>query len=108
MTGFDFDGSKTVLELYCECGAMTRFLGETFSKVVAIEQSMAKARLARMRTRGLDNVSILCVLFQELYFLQKFDIIFYLGGYQLTNPCEDASTYFQRLKPLAAGRKDLY
>ena len=37
LSGFSFDRSSKVLEVGCGCGAITRFLGETFDEVVAIE-----------------------------------------------------------------------
>lgn len=82
LRGLQFDRAKTVLEVGCGCGAITRFLGETFDQVVSVEGTLARARLARMRTRDLDSVSILSAPFQEIKFKQKFDIIFCIGVFE--------------------------
>ena len=68
LRGFNFDRSKKVLEVGCGCGAITRFLGETFNNVTAIEGGIARAGIARMRTKELHNVSIVCAPFQEIKF----------------------------------------
>jgi len=82
---FEFDRSKKVLEVGCGCGAITRFLGETFDHVLAIEGSPVRSRLARLRTKDMQNVSIICAPFQELKFREHFDIIFCIGVYEYSN-----------------------
>ena len=82
LRGFDFDRSKIVLEVGCGCGAITRFLGETFDEVVSIEGSFNRAKLGRKRTQDLQNVQILCAPFQEIKFKEKFDIIFCIGVFE--------------------------
>jgi SAM-dependent methyltransferase len=85
LRGFDFNNIKKVLEVGCGCGAITRFLGETFEDVLAIEGSEIRARLARLRTKNMDNVSIICAPFQEIKFKNKFDIIFCIGVFEYSN-----------------------
>jgi SAM-dependent methyltransferase len=94
LRGFQFDPSKKVLEVGCGCGAITRFLGETFYSVVAIEGSLERARLARLRTRDLDNVSILCAPFQTMKFKEPFDIIFCIGVLEYSNMFVDSPNPF--------------
>lgn len=89
-SGFQFDPQLCVLEVGCGCGAITRYLGETFSRVVSIEGSAQRARLARLRTRDLNNVSIICSPFQDLHFSQKFDVIFCIGVYEYSASFVDA------------------
>jgi 2-polyprenyl-3-methyl-5-hydroxy-6-metoxy-1,4-benzoquinol methylase len=79
LRGFTFDRNARVLEVGCGCGAITRYLGETFDDVVAIEGSPTRATLARMRTRDMPNVSILNAPFQDVRFKTPFDIIFCIG-----------------------------
>jgi SAM-dependent methyltransferase len=79
LSGFTFDRSLRVLEVGCGCGAITRYLGETFDNVISVEGSIRRARIARQRTRDLDNVEIVCAPFQELRFLKPFDVIFCIG-----------------------------
>jgi protein-L-isoaspartate O-methyltransferase len=85
LKGFNFDKSMKVLEVGCGCGAITRFLGETFDDVTAIEGSIARARIARMRTKNMENVSVICAPFQEIKFKEKFDIIFCIGVFEYSN-----------------------
>lgn len=80
--GFRFAGADRVLEVGCGCGAITRFLGETFGDVVAVEGSAARAALARLRTRGMGNVSVLSAPFQSVRFKDRFDIIFCVGVFE--------------------------
>lgn len=82
LSGFRFDRSMEVLEVGCGCGAITRFLGETFDDVLSIEGSFARARLARLRTRDLSSVSIVCAPFQEIKFARRFDVIFCVGVFE--------------------------
>jgi SAM-dependent methyltransferase len=82
LRGFDFDPGKSVLEVGCGCGAITRFLGETFNQVLAVDGSHARARLARLRTRDLSHVDIVQSPFQELRFTTKFDLVFCTGVFE--------------------------
>jgi 2-polyprenyl-3-methyl-5-hydroxy-6-metoxy-1,4-benzoquinol methylase len=79
LSGFDFDPGLKVLEVGCGCGAMTRYLAENFNDVVSIEGSPSRAKLARMRTRDCNNVSIICAPFQDLLFREQFDLIICVG-----------------------------
>ena len=54
---------QRVLELGCGCGAITRYLGEIGAQVVAVEGSLARARVAAQRCRDLANV---CVVADDL------------------------------------------
>ena len=104
LSGFTYDRSAKVLEVGCGCGAITRFLGETFDEVVSIEGSLHRARLAKLRTRDLPGVSIICSPFQKIEFTQKFDIIFCIGVYEYSasfvegeNPYDAVLDYFSDL-----------
>ena len=50
---FDLQG-LSVLEVGCGCGALTRYLGESGARVVALEGSLDRARITAARCRGLD------------------------------------------------------
>jgi SAM-dependent methyltransferase len=102
--GFNFDRGQKVLEVGAGCGAITRYLGETFDDVVSVEGSLSRARLARLRTRDLPNVEVLCAPFQEIEFSQKFDLIVCVGVYeysssfvQADDPYEAVLDYFDRI-----------
>jgi GT2 family glycosyltransferase/glycosyltransferase involved in cell wall biosynthesis/SAM-dependent methyltransferase len=50
---------KRVLELGAGYGAITRYLGETASEVIAVESSRRRAEIILARTRDLANVTII-------------------------------------------------
>ena len=85
LKGFDFKRSQKVLEVGCGHGAITRFLGETFDEVVSVEGNLNRAKIARLRTKELPNVSVLCAPFQELRFKKKFDVVFCVGVLEYSN-----------------------
>ena len=101
LSGFAFDRALRVLEVGAGCGAITRFLGETFDDVVSVEGSLSRARVAKLRTRDLSSVSVICGPFQKIRFTSKFDIIFCIGVYEYSasfvgdaNPYEEVLRYF--------------
>jgi SAM-dependent methyltransferase len=71
--------SQSVLELGAGCGAITRYLGETVSQVIAVEGSRKRAEIAALRCRDLDNVQVVVANFQNLEFAEKFDIVTLIG-----------------------------
>ena len=79
LRGFQIPASATVLEVGCGAGAITRYLGECCSRVVAVEGSPTRAALARVRCRELSNVSVVCAPFEELEFAAKFDVVVCVG-----------------------------
>jgi SAM-dependent methyltransferase len=104
LSGFVYDRSLKVLEVGCGCGTITRFLGENFDSVVAVEGSLARARLARLRNRDLSSVSVVCGPFQEMNFSTRFDIIFCIGVFEYSagfvegpDPYDAALKYFSDL-----------
>lgn len=102
-----YNSEHTVLEIGCGCGAITRFLGETFKQVVAVEGSYDRACLARLRTRDLESVEVVNARFQDISNDNKFDAIFCIGVWEYSpsyvegeNPFEAALDAMKsRLKP---------
>ncbi len=76
---FVFKQGIRVLEVGAGAGAITRFLGEEVSDVVGVEGSLRRARLARLRTKDLQNVEIICAPFHELQFKTPFDLVVCVG-----------------------------
>jgi SAM-dependent methyltransferase len=85
LKGFAFNPDARVLEVGCGCGAITRYLGETFNSVVSVEGSIARARLARMRTSDLNSVTIINSPFQDLDFVDSFDLIVCVGVFEYSH-----------------------
>lgn len=80
LRAFDVSGRRRVLELGCGCGAISRFLGEQGLAVDAVEGSRARAELAALRCRDLDNVSVYCGNFNDIEFPERhYDLICLIG-----------------------------
>jgi SAM-dependent methyltransferase len=76
---FVFDSRYSILELGCGCGAMTRYMGETGAKVVAVEGSQRRATIAAERCRDLPNVSIYCDNIAEFETQERFNVVTLIG-----------------------------
>lgn len=103
LKGFAFNRNSAVLEVGCGCGAITRYLGETFDTVIGIEGNLNRARLARLRTKDLQNVGIVCGPFQDIKFNKPFDLIFCIGVFEYSNkfvetddPYDEILGYFRK------------
>lgn len=68
-----------VLELGCGCGALTRYLGEIGAKVVAVEGSLARARIAAERSRDLPNVRVFVDDLLHFETDEQFDYVMLIG-----------------------------
>lgn len=68
-----------VLELGCGCGSITRYLGETFKTVDAVDGSNFRTQIARERCRDLENVKVYCSNFNNLQFDSIYDIVTAIG-----------------------------
>ncbi|MFQ5643889.1 MAG: class I SAM-dependent methyltransferase [Thiogranum sp.] len=86
LRAFRFRPEATVLEVGCECGAITRYLGEKCRSVTGIESNPGNAYLAQLRTRDQDNVGIICTSLQDIHFKNKFDVIVALGLFEDDSP----------------------
>lgn len=75
----DLPAESRVLELGAGCGAITRYLGETFASVDAVDASPIRAEIARERCRDLDNVSVLCRNLRNESFDSNYDIVVIIG-----------------------------
>lgn len=68
-----------VLELGAGCGAVTRWLGERFDRVDAVEGSFSRACVARERCRDLPGVRVAAANFFDLDFGGAFDLATLIG-----------------------------
>lgn len=98
---------KLVLELGAGCGALTRYLGETARRVVAVEGSPARARITAMRCDDLNNVIVVNDTIQNFTPGQQFDVVTLIGVLEYarlygTEPCPELAlleTVRRFLKP---------
>jgi precorrin-6B methylase 2 len=70
----------SVLEIGAECGALTRFLGESAANVIAIETDSLCRRAALQRCHDLSNVQVVDVFPEQFLAREKFDCIIVSGG----------------------------
>ena len=75
----DLPAESRVLELGAGCGAITRYLGENFASVDAVDASPIRAEIARERCRDLDNVSVMCRDLRNERFDSVYDIVVIIG-----------------------------
>jgi protein-L-isoaspartate O-methyltransferase len=64
-----------VLETAAECGALTRFLGETGSEITALETDADMYSAARLRCSDLPNVTVVNGSIDDLAEAERFDVI---------------------------------
>ena len=70
---------RDVLEIGSGCGAITRYLGESGARVLALEGSERRARITRARTRDLDKVTVLAESFERFSTASRFDVVTLIG-----------------------------
>jgi len=79
LTALDLSRDAKVLELGCGCGAITRYLGENFKTIDAVEGSLFRTQITRERCRDLENVKVYCSNFNNLLFDPIYDIVTAIG-----------------------------
>lgn len=77
-------GTK-ILEVGAGCGAISRFLGEAGCEVLALEGSLRRATIARARTAGLGNVTVVSERFDDFENDTLFDVITLIGVLEYSN-----------------------
>lgn len=71
--------SGRVLEVGAGCGAITRYLGETAARLVALEPAMPRASVAAARCRDLASVSVVADTLSDFRAHERFDAITLIG-----------------------------
>lgn len=88
-----------VLELGCECGAISRYLGECGAQVFSVENNAQKASVAAQRCRDCGNVAVLHDSMENLPLsLGKFDIVTLVEGLQASPGVPDTHYEVEQLK----------
>ena len=75
----DLPSQARVLEIGAGCGAITRYLGENFSSVDAIEGNPDRARIGRERCRDLDNVTVTAADLRYVELEPVYDVVVVVG-----------------------------
>lgn len=76
---FALNDTHRILELGSGCGAITRYLGESGARIVAVEGSLRRAHITRERCRDLDNVAVYCDNLYDFRSNEKFDFVTLIG-----------------------------
>ena len=71
--------ARSVLELGAGCGAITRWLGERFDRVTAVEGSAARAALVRRRCRDLPGVDVFAANLFDVDAAEEYDVATLIG-----------------------------
>lgn len=95
------DGFESVLELGAGCGAITRYLGETLPRVVAVEGSDQRAKIDALRCRDLKHVQVVCSNFQDIGFDENFDIVTLIGVLEYSGKYIDSESPYDVALELA-------
>lgn len=77
--GFGAAGDASVLELGAGCGAVTRWLGEHFGHVDAVEGSLERAEVAAARSADLDGVHVFSTNYSTLVERDAYDMATLIG-----------------------------
>lgn len=84
-----FPKGESVLEIGSGCGIITRWLGEQFRTVDALEEYVNRAAITRYRTKDLDNVNVYCGNPFNTIFDRKYDFITLVGFFDYLPPNEE-------------------
>ena len=87
---FEITAKHDVLEIGAGCGALSRYLGECGASVLALEGSLRRARIARLRTRDLDNVTVVAEKLSKFEPPQQFDVVTLIGVLEYASLDDDA------------------
>ena len=77
--------NKTILEIGSGMGAITRILGESGAWVLALEGTSRRSHATQLRTRDLENVSVISEKFEDFQTAVKFDVITVIGVLEYSN-----------------------
>lgn len=79
LRGFDLSRFRSVLEIGCGCGAITRQLGELGLSVTALDGSFQRAAVTRTRCRDLSHVRVICENFETFDDSHQYDFVTLIG-----------------------------
>ena len=91
-----------ILEIGAGTGVLSRYLGETGARVVALEGSIDRARAAALRCAGLDTVEIVCGSLASYDDAEGFDLVCIVGVLEYAASGAGGSTSHQEFLSRAA------
>ena len=102
----DIPADAVILEIGSGCGGVTRYLGEVGATVDALEPMIARAQVARERTRDLPGVAVLLGEVSDLPEEPTYDIVVVVGVLEYVgHGTRDSAPYLAFLSDIRARLK---
>ncbi len=99
----DLRPDMRVLEIGCGCGPITRYLGERAGLVDSVEPMQARATVARLRTRDLENVQVYVGTLDDVPAEPTYDVVVVVGVLEYVgNGAKDPRPYLDFLEQIRA------
>lgn len=92
---YDFDKSKTLLEIGGGCGAFSGMFAKKLDKVTVVELSKRRAEIIYNRHKNYDNLEIIAGNLNDVKFEEKFDYVTLLGVLEYAGKFTEGSNPFK-------------
>ena len=92
---YDFDKSKTLLEIGGGCGAFSGMFAKKLDKVTVVELSKRRAEVIYNRHKNYDNLEIIAGNLNDVKFEEKFDYVTLIGVLEYAGKFTDGNTPFK-------------
>ena len=92
---YDFDKSKTLLEIGGGCGAFSGMFAKKLDKVTVVELSKRRAEIIYNRHKNYDNLEIIAGNLNDVTFEEKFDYVTLIGVLEYAGKFTDGNTPFK-------------
>ena len=92
---YDFDKSKTLLEIGGGCGASSGIFAKKLAKVTVVELSKRRAEIIYNRHKNYDNLEIIAGNLNDVKFEEKFDYVTLIGVLEYAGKFTDGNTPFK-------------
>lgn len=92
---YDFDKSKTLLEIGGGCGAFSGMFAKKLAKVTVVELSKRRAEIIYNRHKNYDNLEIIAGNLNDVKFEEKFDYVTLIGVLEYAGKFTDGNTPFK-------------
>ncbi|MCT7566401.1 class I SAM-dependent methyltransferase [Aliarcobacter butzleri] len=92
---YDFDKSKTLLEIGGGCGAFSGMFAKKLDKVTVVELSKRRAEIIYNRHKNYNNLEIIAGNLNDVKFEEKFDYVTLIGVLEYAGKFTDGNTPFK-------------